>query len=123
MISVVVVDDNEFVLRAVERMLRNEPDFNVCCVAGTAADGFVCIRDNQPDVAILDYRLPDGTGTALAMSVKKESPGTKMVMLTAYERSQIEDEAKLSGVHVVLEKAVAVSTLVDTIRSLVEPKG
>ena len=59
-ITVVIVDDHLMVAESVAAILDSAPDITVLAVVGTCADGMTEIRRHQPDVLLLDQRLPDG---------------------------------------------------------------
>ena len=61
-IRVFVLDDHELVRTGLRTLLEAESDMDVVGEAGTAEEGLKLIRELEPDVAILDVRLPDGNG-------------------------------------------------------------
>ena len=65
-LRVFLVDDHEVVRRGVRQLLEAESDIEVVGEAGTVRDGLAGIIAAEPDVAVLDVRLPDGTGTPVA---------------------------------------------------------
>ncbi|WP_449066841.1 response regulator, partial [Planomonospora algeriensis] len=73
-IRVVLVDDHEVVRRGVAALLDSEDDIQVVGEAGTAESAVTRITALQPDVAVLDVRLPDGSGVDVCREVRSRLP-------------------------------------------------
>ena len=73
-IRVFVLDDHEIVRRGVAELIGAEPDLEVVGEASTAAEAIRRIPAAQPDVAVLDARLPDGSGIEVCREVRAEHP-------------------------------------------------
>lgn len=93
-IRVFLVDDHEVVRAGIRGLLEPEPDFEVVGEAGTVSEALTRIPLARPDVAILDVRLPDGSGVEVCRQVRSDSPGLVCLMLTSYS----DDEALLAAV-------------------------
>ena len=93
-ITVFLVDDHELVRRGVAEMLEADPAIRVVGEAGTIEQGRGRILATGPDVALLDVRLPDGSGVDLCRDLHGLAPSVRCVMLTAYD----DDEAMVSAV-------------------------
>jgi EAL domain-containing protein (putative c-di-GMP-specific phosphodiesterase class I) len=117
-ITVVLVDDHEMLLETLARALGREPDIVVAATAGTVADGLAAIERVAPDVAVIDYQLPDGDGAAMARQVTASWPGVTVVMLTGSDRPGAVFEAAQAGCAGYLEKTKAPSELVRVVRSV-----
>ena len=94
MIKVVIVDDHELVRRGLKDLIETEPDLEVVAQAGNAFEGFQIVKNHQPDVAILDVRLPDGNGVELCREINSLHTNVKVIMLTSYA----DDEALLGAI-------------------------
>jgi DNA-binding NarL/FixJ family response regulator len=81
---VVLVDDHELIRQGLRRAFESHADFEVVGEAGSAAEGLATIQDLEPDVAVLDVRLPDGSGLDLARQLRQSHPTLGIVMLTMY---------------------------------------
>jgi DNA-binding NarL/FixJ family response regulator len=92
--TVFLVDDHELVRRGVAEMLETDPGIRVVGEAGTVEQGRGRILATQPDVALLDVRLPDGSGIDLCRDLHGAAPAVRCVMLTAYD----DDEAMIAAV-------------------------
>jgi DNA-binding NarL/FixJ family response regulator len=93
-ITVFLVDDHELVRRGVAEMLETDPGIRVVGEAGTVEQGRGRILATRPDVALLDVRLPDGSGIDLCRDLHTSAPDVRCVMLTAYD----DDEAMMAAV-------------------------
>ena len=93
-IRVFVLDDHELVRTGLRTLIETEDDLEVVGEAGTAAEGLRLIRQIQPDVAVLDVRLPDGSGIEVCREVQSELPGVHCLMLTSYS----DDDALFSSI-------------------------
>jgi two-component system nitrate/nitrite response regulator NarL len=82
-IQVLVVQDHPLLARAIVEILQQEPRINVFGVARTGADAVLAAAQQQINVALMDYRLPDMTGAAAAAMIKAASPETAVVFHTA----------------------------------------
>ncbi|WP_432108044.1 response regulator [Streptomyces sp. AA1529] len=93
-IRVYLVDDHEIVRRGVRDMLTADPGVEIAGEAGTAAAALTGIAAARPDVAILDVRLPDGSGIEVCREVRSRDENVRCLMLTSYA----DDEALLASV-------------------------
>lgn len=93
-ITVFLVDDHELVRRGVAELLESDPTIRVVGEASSVEQGRGRILATAPRVALLDVRLPDGSGIDLCRDLHSRIPGVQCVMLTAYD----DDEAMMSAV-------------------------
>ncbi|HSO03314.1 MAG TPA: response regulator transcription factor, partial [Candidatus Limnocylindrales bacterium] len=82
-IRVFLLDDHEVVRRGIADLLGLESDMEVVGEAGTAVDALHRIPAARPDVAVLDVRLPDGTGIEVCRDARSILPDLKCLMLTS----------------------------------------
>jgi DNA-binding NarL/FixJ family response regulator len=78
-----VVDDHKAMAEGLALALRRQPDVEVIGSAGSVADAVGMARDGRPDVILLDFHLPDGTGAELLEKLRAELPEVAAVLLTA----------------------------------------
>ncbi len=93
-IRVFLVDDHEVVRQGLRFLLDAEDDIEVVGEAGTAAEAVVSILETAPRVAVLDVRLPDGSGVEVCREIRSSNPAIAALMLTSFS----EDEALLDAV-------------------------
>jgi DNA-binding NarL/FixJ family response regulator len=92
--GVLLVDDHEVVRAGLRSVLEASGRAHVVGEAGTVAEAVEALTRLQPDVAVLDGRLPDGSGVLAARRARIVSPRTRVLMLTSFE----DDEAFLAAV-------------------------
>ena len=120
MIRVFLVDDHELVRRGIAALLTAEPDIEVVGEAATAAQARGRILATRPDVAILDVRLPDGSGIDVCRDVRSQNPGVKCLILTGYDDDEAIYAAVLAGAAGYVIKDVQGSGLIDSLRKVAD---
>jgi two-component system response regulator DevR len=126
-IRIFLLDDHEVVRRGIAELLNAVPGFEVVGEAGTAEQALPRILAAQPDVAVLDARLPDGSGIDVCRDVRSARPGTYCLILTSYDDQDAVLASVLAGASGYVLKEVRTSGLVDSIRqaamgrSLIDP--
>lgn len=93
-LRLLVVDDHEIVRQGLVALLERRPEFTVVAQAGTVAESLAAARKFQPDLVVMDVRLPDGSGIEACREIRAEMPQTRVVMLTSYP----DEEAVLSAI-------------------------
>ena len=116
MIRVFLADDHEIVRRGIAQLLDAEDDFEVVGEAGTVRDALARIAATHPDVAVLDVRLPDGSGIELCRQVRSSHPDTRCVILTAFDDDEASYAAVMAGASGYLIKDVRSGSLIEGIR-------
>ncbi|MET7402938.1 response regulator transcription factor, partial [Dactylosporangium sp. NPDC005572] len=82
MIRVLLVDDHPIVLAGLSALVESDSALRLVGAARTAADALAA--DTEPDIAVLDLRLPDGDGIALGAALKQRWPGVRVVVFTMH---------------------------------------
>jgi DNA-binding NarL/FixJ family response regulator len=93
-IRVFLLDDHEIVRTGLRTLLESTDDLEVVGEAGTVAEALSRIPALRPDVAILDVRLPDGSGVEVCRDIRDQVPATACIMLTSYA----DDEALFASI-------------------------
>ncbi|PSK86891.1 LuxR family two component transcriptional regulator [Murinocardiopsis flavida] len=117
-IAVFLVDDHEVVRRGVAAMLESEADMRVVGEAGTAEQAIARIPAVRPDVAVLDVRLPDGTGVEVCLEVRSAAPGVACLMLTSFADDEALFDAVLAGAAGYVLKQIHGADLVGAVRTV-----
>lgn len=115
-IRVFLLDDHELVRRGLRDLLEEAGDIEVVGEAGLVHDAMVRIGALQPDVAILDGRLPDGSGIDVCRDVRSRQPGTACLILTSYDDDQALFAAIMGGAAGYVLKQIKGHDLVDAVR-------
>ena len=97
MITVFLVDDHEVVRRGLVDLLSGDPDLQVVGEAGSVAEAKARIPAARPDVAVLDVRLPDGSGIDLCRELLAAHDGLRCLILTSFTDEQSMLDAILAG--------------------------
>lgn len=91
---VMVVDDHEVVRQGLKALLERRAHLRVVAEAGSVAEAVAEAARTQPDVIVMDVRLPDGTGIEACRAIRAERPDTRVLMLTSYA----DDEAVYASI-------------------------
>jgi len=118
MIRVFLLDDHELVRRGVANLLDAEPDLEVVGEASTAAQARGRIAATLPDVAILDVRVPDGSGIDVCRALRAAHSPVRCIMLTAYDDEEAVLAAVIAGASGYVLKDIGGSNLVDSVRKV-----
>lgn len=117
-LRIFLVDDHEVVRRGVRDMLEAEDDFEVVGEAGTVAEALNRIASVTVDVAILDVRLPDGSGVELCRELRSIRPELACLMLTSFDDDEALFEAIVAGAAGYVLKQVKGSDIVNAVRQV-----
>ena len=117
-IRVFLLDDHEMVRRGVADLLSDEAGITVVGEAGTAAEARRRIPAARPDVAVLDTRLPDGSGIEVCRDLRSSAPEIRCLILTSYDDDDAVFAAVLAGAAGYLLKEIRGAPLVDAIRQV-----
>ncbi len=117
-LRLLVVDDHEVVRQGLVAMLSRRPNFQVVAEAGTAAESIEMARRYQPELVIMDVRLPDGSGIEACREIRAELPGTRVVILTSYPDEEAVFSAIVAGASGYLLKQVRGRDLVAALEAV-----
>lgn len=118
-IRVFILDDHELVRQGLKDLLEGE-GFVVVGESGSAAEATRRIPALQPDIAILDGRLPDGTGIEVCRDVRSLDPRLRCLILTSYDDEQAIRGAVLAGASGYILKQIRSDDLLAGIRRAAE---
>jgi len=122
-IRLFLLDDHEIVRRGLVDLLSGEADFAVVGEAGEVAGAADAIVASGATVAILDGRLPDGSGIDVCRDVKSADPGIRCLILTSFDDDDAVLAAVLAGADGYLLKEVRAMSLVEGIRAVAAGKA
>jgi two-component system response regulator DevR len=122
-IRVFLLDDHEIVRRGIADLLEVEDDLTVVGEASTAADALKRIPAVRPDVAVLDARLPDGSGIDVCRDIRSAMPEVRCLILTSYDDNDAIFAAVMAGAAGYLLKQIRGSNLVEAIRQVAAGKS
>ncbi|MBQ0827595.1 response regulator [Streptomyces tagetis] len=117
-IRVFLLDDHEVVRRGVHELLAGEPDIEVVGEAGTAADALARIPAARPDVAVLDVRLPDGSGVEVCREIRSGDESVRCLMLTSFSDDEALFDAIMAGAAGYVLKDIRGTELLSAVRDV-----
>src|SRR5215211_6853215 len=117
-LRLIVVDDHEIVRQGLVALLDRRPGFQVVGEAGTVAEAVAEAHRLQPDVVVMDVRLPDGSGVEACREIRAERPETRVVMLTSYPDEEAVLSAIVAGASGYLLKQIRARDLVAALESV-----
>ncbi len=117
-LRLLVVDDHEVVRQGLVALLDRREEFQVVAEAGTMAESIAAARRFQPDLVVMDVRLPDGSGVEACREIRSERPETKVVMLTSYPDEEAVLSAIIAGASGYLLKQIRGRDLVAALQSV-----
>lgn len=117
-ITVVVADDHPLMLRGVGDLLRSEQDFTVLAQCENGDEALAAVRAHQPDILLLDLRMPKKDGISVLKDIKQEGLTTQVVLLAASVDDEEVLEAARLGVRGMVLKEMAPRLLVQCLRKV-----
>jgi two-component system, NarL family, response regulator DevR len=119
-IRIFLLDDHEIVRDGLRSLLETADGFEVVGEASNAAEAIARIPPTQPDVAILDVQLPDGSGVEVCREIRSAHPEIQCLMLTSFADDEALFEAIVAGASGYLLKQVRGTDIVDAVRRVAE---
>ncbi|MDT0545432.1 response regulator transcription factor [Streptomyces sp. DSM 41529] len=117
-ITIFLLDDHEILRRGVHELLSGEPDMAVVGEAGTVAEALARIPDAHPDVALLDLRLPDGSGVEVCREVRAHHPEVRCLMLSSFADDTALIDAIMAGAYGYVLKDIGSDELLAAVRDV-----
>jgi DNA-binding NarL/FixJ family response regulator len=117
-LRLVVVDDHEVVRQGLVALLDRRDAFQVVGEAGTVEEAMAVVRRMQPDLVIMDVRLPDGSGIEACRDIRAEMPEVRVVILTSYPDEEAVLSAIIAGASGYLLKQIRGRDLVSAVEAV-----
>lgn len=118
MINLLIVDDHVLFREGLSSLFKSQPDFHVLGEAGSVDEAVEMARQLRPDVILMDFSLPDGTGLEATQAILAEKPDTRIVFLTMHEEDERLFAAIRSGAKGYLLKNLPVAKLLASLRGM-----
>src|SRR3954452_22312322 len=115
-IRVFTLDDHPLLLGGIPTIINNQPDMEMVAQAATGSEAIQMFRQHQPDVTLMDLRLPDVSGIDAVIAIRAEFPEARIIMLTTFEGDVEIQRALKAGARGYLLKSNPPKELVETIR-------
>jgi DNA-binding NarL/FixJ family response regulator len=117
-ISILCVDDHPLVRKGVAAILATEPDVHLVAEAETGAQALILFRLHQPDVTLMDLRMPDRSGVDVTRDIRNEFPQARIIALTSYDGDQDIYRALEAGVRGYLLKEMVHTEVIRAIKTV-----
>jgi DNA-binding NarL/FixJ family response regulator len=117
-LKLLIVDDHAIFREGLRALLDMEEDFHVIGEASRGDEAVALVAEEAPDVILLDLHLPDGSGSTFCRDLRRASPKSKVLILSAYDEDKEVSEALISGASGYVLKTVGGERLADNIRSV-----
>jgi two-component system, NarL family, nitrate/nitrite response regulator NarL len=117
-IRLMIVDDHALFREGLASIIRSEPDIEIAGLAGSVREAAEMARQTRPDLVLMDFSLPDGTGADATRQILADVPDCKIVFLTMSEEDENLFDAIRAGARGYLLKNMQPSKLVVALRSV-----
>jgi len=87
--TILIADDHDVIRRGVRALLETQANLQVVAEAANGRDALIAARETIPDIAIVDYSLPQLNGYELTVSLKRELPHVEILIYTMYDRESM----------------------------------
>jgi DNA-binding NarL/FixJ family response regulator len=118
--SILVVDDHVLFRDGLTSLFKSTPDFHVVDQAGTVKEGVEKAFQHRPDIILMDFSLPDGTGLDATRTILEELPDCKIIFLTVFETDENLLAAIRLGAKGYMLKNVSSSSLISSLQALAQ---
>jgi DNA-binding NarL/FixJ family response regulator len=115
-LRVLIVDDHPLVRQGIHSIVTSEPGMSVAAEASTGFEGVEMFRMHQPDVTLMDLRLPDMSGIDALAAIRMEFRNARIAILTTFEGDVEVQRALKAGASGYVLKSMRRKELVETIR-------
>lgn len=115
---IIIADDHDIVRRGLRTLLETRPNFDVVGEAATGRDAIALAREARPDIAILDYSLPELNGRDLTIELKRQFPRIEILIYTMHDREDLVTEVLQAGARAFVLKTETEKHLIAAIEAL-----
>lgn len=117
-IRILSVDDHPLFREGIGAVLNSQPDMSLAGVACKGTEAIEAFRALQPDVTLMDLRLPDLNGIEVLLTIRSEYPEARIIVLTTFERDTEIQRALKAGAQGYLVKSMPAKQMIETIRQV-----
>ena len=117
-IRILCVEDHPVFREGLRAMIESEPDMTLVGHAPNAVEAIAQFRHHQPDVTLMDLRLPGANGTDVLISIRGEFPQARIIMLTTSDGDADIQRAMRAGASAYILKSMPMEELLGVIRSV-----
>jgi DNA-binding NarL/FixJ family response regulator len=117
-IRILCVDDHPLLREGIAALIKHQPDMELIGEASSGKEAIQEFRERQPDVTLMDLRLPDMSGIDAMIAIRAEFPEARVVMLTTFEGDIEIQRALQTGARAYLLKSTPPKELMEAIRQV-----
>lgn len=118
MLKILLVDDHEVVRLGIKALLSNYPEYEVVTEAANADEAVQKAQEYEPDVIIMDIRLPGKSGIDATREIMDELPDTKIIMLTSFAEDDLLFDAINAGAYGYILKQIGSDDLINALGTI-----
>lgn len=115
---VLIVDDSLLMKERLRKVILSIPTVTSVHHAQNPSEANKILEDVKPDVAIIDIRMPEGSGFDVLKSIKEQSPHTRLIMLTNYPCQQYKKRSFELGADYFFDKSGEIEEVVNVLQKL-----
>ena len=117
---VMIVEDHQVVAEGLAALINDQDDMKVVGQSASVAESIAAAAELKPDLALIDYRLTDGTGADAASGIRQVRPETRLIFLTREDTDAARFAALEAGASAFIHKSRAAQDVVDAIRKVAQ---
>ena len=117
-VKILLADDHEMIRRGTRILLEKQPGLIVCGEATNGREAVTMAGELKPDIAILDFGMPELNGLEATRQIKRVSPGTEVLIFTGYETEQLVHEVFQAGARSYILKTDVAKHLLSAVKEL-----
>ncbi len=118
MIKVLIADDQELIRESLRIVLGSKPELEITDVVGNGRNVIRSIRENKPDIVLMDIRMPEMDGVTCTKIIKDNYPDVKIIILTTFDDDEYVFKALRDGASGYLLKGISMDELVSAIHKV-----
>ncbi len=122
-IRVVIIDDHTIVRVGMQTLIEKDSRFTVVGEGANLSEGLEIIREKQPDIVLLDFRLPDGDGVIGTKRIKNLFPEMKILILTAHQNRETVMEVLKAGADGYILKSIESKKIMEALEKTYQGEG
>lgn len=121
-VRVMIAEDHAFTLEGMQHSIAARPGMEVCALARSGVAAIAQARLHRPDVALLDFAMPDATGLEVFLEIDRWSQGTRCIIVTGNGNPEVLAQIVSGGVSGLFTKACPIDAVIEGIQQVAQGK-